>query len=116
MFHRFDMHAMLMDSATGVSYQGTPTILQVNHKCVSIDHSAGEITFQNGLTSKHDLIIGADGIGSTVRTTLGMIPDRKQSTLHCLHCIITTEDVKRLGLNNYASNEAIDRVLGRTSN
>jgi salicylate hydroxylase len=108
MFHRVDMHAMLMDSATGPSYLGTPAILKVNHKCVSINHFTGEVTFHNGLTLKHDLIIGADGIGSTVRTTLGVVPDRKQSTSHCLHCIITTEDVKRLGLNNYASNEAIE--------
>ncbi|CAG8961376.1 hypothetical protein HYFRA_00013322 [Hymenoscyphus fraxineus] len=108
MFHRVDMHAMLMDSAMGSSHPGTPAILKVNHKCSSIDHKAGLVTFENGFQAKHDLIIGADGIGSTVRTTLGVIPDRKQSTSHCLHCIITTEDVHRLGLNNFATNEAIE--------
>lgn len=108
MFHRVDMHTMLMDSAMGLSHTGIPATLKVNHKCSSIDHAAGEVSFENGITVKHDLIIGADGIGSTVRTTLGIIPDRKQSTSHCLHCIIATEDVHRLGLNNFAANEAIE--------
>ncbi|KAG9234732.1 hypothetical protein BJ875DRAFT_294588 [Amylocarpus encephaloides] len=108
MFHRVDMHAMLMDSAMSVSHPGTPATLKVNHKCTEIDHAAGVITFENGVRARHDLIVGADGIGSSVRTTLGIIPDRKQSTSHCLHCIIATEDVHRLGLNNFAADEAIE--------
>jgi len=66
--------------------------------------------------ARHDLVIGADGIGSSVRTTLGIIPDRKQSTSHCLHCIIATEDVHRLGLNNFAENEAIEYWGGQDIN
>jgi salicylate hydroxylase len=108
MFHRVDMHAMLMDSAMGESHGATPAVLKVNHKCTSIDHKAGVITFANGEQAQHDLIIGADGIGSTVRTTLGIVPDRKQSTSHCHHCIIATDDVKRLGLLDLAANEAIE--------
>ncbi|KAF4624744.1 hypothetical protein G7Y89_g13420 [Cudoniella acicularis] len=108
MFHRVDMHGMLMDSAMGASHKGTPAVLKVNHKCTEIDHEAGIITFENGVTAKHDLIVGADGIGSRVRTTLGIIPDRKQSTSHCYHCIISTADVKRLGLLDLTSNSAIE--------
>lgn len=63
MFHRVNMHAMLMDSATGAAHEGAPAILKVNHKCVAIDHDNGIITFENGVTARHDLIIGADGIG-----------------------------------------------------
>ncbi|TVY26481.1 hypothetical protein LHYA1_G005588 [Lachnellula hyalina] len=103
-----DMHAMLMDSAVGESHEGIPAVLKVNHKCTSIDHKTGVVTFSNGVQAQHDLIIGADGIGSTVRTTLGIVPDRNQSTSHCLHCIISTEDVKRLGLLNLSVNEAIE--------
>ncbi|TVY46786.1 FAD-dependent monooxygenase [Lachnellula occidentalis] len=108
MFHRVDMHAMLMDSAVGHSHEGIPAVLKVNHKCTTIDHKAGIISFSNGVQAQHDLIIGADGIGSTVRTTLGIVPDRNQSTSHCLHCIISTEDVKRLGLLDLSVNEAIE--------
>lgn len=108
MFHRVNMHEMLMDSAMGKSHPGTPAILKVNHRCSGIDHQAGVVTFANGAQHKHDLIVGADGIGSLVRRTLGIIPDRKQSSFHCYHCIITTEDVKRLGLKDHSPNSAIE--------
>ncbi|KAH8649720.1 hypothetical protein BGZ60DRAFT_389662 [Tricladium varicosporioides] len=108
MFHRVDMHAMLMDSAMGVSHTGTPTVLKVNHRCTEIDHEKGIVTFANGNIAQHDLVIGADGIGSQVRSTLGIVPDRKQSTSHCYHCIITTEDVKRLGLLDLTPSSAIE--------
>jgi salicylate hydroxylase len=102
------MHEMLMDSATGVSHDGIPAVLKVRHRCLEINHQAGIITFENGVQAKHDLIIGADGIGSQVRRTLGIVPDRKQSTSHCLHCIIETEDVRRLGLTDLSVNSAIE--------
>ncbi|KAE9366034.1 FAD/NAD(P)-binding domain-containing protein [Stipitochalara longipes BDJ] len=86
MFHRVDMHAMLMESAVGETGEGIPAVLKV----------------------RHDLIVGSDGIGSSVRRTLGIIPDRKQSTSHCLHCIIATEDIHKLGLHDYSSNESIE--------
>lgn len=108
MFHRVNMHEMLMDSATGTSHSGIPGILKCNHRALEIDHKTGAITFENGVQAKHDLIIGSDGSGSQVRRTLGIVPDRQQSTSHCLHCIITTEDVKRLGLTDYTKNSAIE--------
>ena len=116
MFHRVNMHEMLMDSATGKNHAGFPAALKVNHKCVEIDHQAGVITFENGITAQHDLIVGSDGAGSAVRRTLGIIPDRKQSTSHCYHCIITTENVKKLGLKNLAPNSAIEFWGGQDMN
>lgn len=62
MFHRVNMHEMLMASATGPG-EGEPATLQLNHPCESIDHESGTITFKNNRTAKHDLIVGADGIG-----------------------------------------------------
>ncbi|KAL3419499.1 salicylate hydroxylase [Phlyctema vagabunda] len=108
MFHRVNMHEMLMDSAMGDSHAGIPANLKVNHRCEEIDHEAGIITFANGVQAKHDLIIGADGIGSQVRKTLGIIPDREQSTSTCYHCIIETKDVRELGLNDLSPNSAIE--------
>lgn len=99
---------MLMDSAMGPTHPGTPAILKVNHRCLEIDHTTGTITFENGHKATHDLVIGADGIGSQVRRTLGIVPDRKQSTSHCYHCIIATKDVKRLGLHDFTPNAAIE--------
>lgn len=108
MFHRVDMHAMLMDAALGDNYEGRPATLKVNHKCVDIDNEKGLITFENGVQVIHDLVIGADGIGSSIRKILGVIPDRKQSTSHCLHCIISTTEVKKLGLMNLSETSAIE--------
>ncbi len=116
MFHRVDMHAMLMDSAMADKYPGIPATLKVNHRALEIDHEAGIITFENGVQASHDLVIGADGIGSQVRRTLGIVPDRKQSTSHCYHCIIATEDVKRLGLHDFTPNEAIEYWGGQDIN
>lgn len=93
MFHRVDMHAMLMEAAVGEG-KGAPAKLIVDHRCTTIDVNVGEITFENGFKATHDLIVGADGIGvcsslilpvninlnekSAVRTTLGIIPEKKQ--------------------------------------
>ena len=110
------MHEMLMNSATGTNHAGIAAVLKVNHKCVDIDHQAGVITFENGVQAKHDLIVGSDGAGSAVRRTLGIIPDRKQSTSHCYHCIITTENVKKLGLKHLAPNSAIEFWGGQDIN
>lgn len=62
MFHRVNMHEMLMASATGPG-EGEPATLRLNHPCESIDHESGTITFKNNTTAKHDMIVGADGIG-----------------------------------------------------
>lgn len=62
MFHRVNMHEMLMKSATGPG-EGEPAKLVLNHACESVDHETGTIVFKNKVTVQHDLIIGADGIG-----------------------------------------------------
>ncbi|EXJ65519.1 salicylate hydroxylase [Cladophialophora yegresii CBS 114405] len=107
MFHRVNMHEMLMDAAIGQG-EGPPARLRLDHKCRSIDHEHGIITFDNGVTAHHDMIVGADGIGSTVRRTLGIIPTRKQSTSTCYHCVIDSAEVKRLGLLDLTPNCAIE--------
>ncbi|OAL23606.1 hypothetical protein AYO22_06183 [Fonsecaea multimorphosa] len=107
MFHRVNMHEMLMDSATGRG-EGTPAQLRLDHKCKEIDHERGIVTFENGVVAQHDMIIGADGIGSAVRRALGIIPTRKQSTSTCYHCVIDASEVSRLGLLDLTANCAIE--------
>lgn len=119
MFHRVNMHAMLMSSATGEVGEGVPAKLLVNHVCSNIDLESGLITFSNGKTARHDLIVGSDGIGSAVRSLIGILPDKKQSTSTCYHAIIPTEKVRRLGLHDFAVNNGIEywgglAVDGRT--
>ncbi|EKJ72465.1 hypothetical protein FPSE_07346 [Fusarium pseudograminearum CS3096] len=108
MFHRQYMHAMLKDTAMGEDGEGEPVKLLVKHKCTSIDIPNGTITFDNGLSVKHDLIIGADGIGSVVRGILGIHPEKKPSDQSCLHCNVTTEEAVKAGLVDYSQNSALE--------
>ncbi|RFU78002.1 salicylate hydroxylase [Trichoderma arundinaceum] len=108
MFHRQYMHAMLKDSALGEEGKGTPAKLEVNHQCQEIDVNAGKITFKNGVTAQHDLIIGADGIGSVVRTQIGIHPAKRPSEQSCLHANVTTEEAVKLGLVDYSQDSALE--------
>ncbi|CAG7561858.1 unnamed protein product [Fusarium equiseti] len=108
MFHRQYMHAMLKDTAMSEAGEGEPVKLEVKHKCKDIDIPTGTVTFDNGVVVKHDLIIGADGIGSAVRGILGIQPERKPSDQSCLHCNVTTEEAVKAGLVDYSQNEALE--------
>ncbi|KAK4547328.1 hypothetical protein LTR36_000984 [Oleoguttula mirabilis] len=107
MFHRVDMHQMLMHTATGEG-EGLPARLVVNHKCVDIDLSRGVISFDNGRTAKHDAVIGADGIGSAVRKIIGIVPDKTPSTSTCLHANVPVARARELGLEDYSLNSGIE--------
>ena len=63
MFHRVDMHKMLMGDALSTEGEGIPVKLIVDHKCSAINFESGLITFTNGVIAKHEVIIGADGVG-----------------------------------------------------
>ncbi|KAJ4152443.1 hypothetical protein NW754_004238 [Fusarium falciforme] len=73
-----------------------------------VDLETGEITFTNGNKVKHDVIIGADGIGSTVRQELGIKAIRNPATCTCLHSNVDTEKAVKLGLVDYSKNSAIE--------
>ncbi|KAM0466773.1 hypothetical protein ACHAPV_000281 [Trichoderma viride] len=108
MFHRQYMHAMLKDSALGEEGKGTPAKMEVNHQCQEIDVDAGKITFTNGVVAQHDLIIGADGIGSVVRREIGIHPAKRPSEQSCLHANVTTEEAVKLGLMDYSQHSALE--------
>ncbi|GIC94707.1 uncharacterized protein Aud_002036 [Aspergillus udagawae] len=98
---------MLMESATGPGL-GEPAMLKRYHSCDSVDHAIGTVSFQNDVTVRHDLIIGADGVGSSVRRALGIYPQRKRATSTCYHCVVQTADVCRLGLADMSQNNALE--------
>lgn len=62
MFHRVDMHTMLLETATQEEGEGTPCSVVVDHIAKELDAEKGTVTFENGITIQADLIIGADGI------------------------------------------------------
>ncbi|GIJ83166.1 hypothetical protein Asppvi_001685 [Aspergillus pseudoviridinutans] len=106
MFQRQRMHSMMKDSAFGEG-QGLPARLFINHKCQSIDFRTGLIEFDNGETANHDLIIGADGIGSAVRGILGIWPDKRPAESSCLHANVVTEDAIAAGLVDFSEDNAL---------
>ncbi|KIX10666.1 uncharacterized protein Z518_01750 [Rhinocladiella mackenziei CBS 650.93] len=108
MFHRQYMHAMLMDTAMKKDGEGTPVKLLVNHQCRDIDLQSGVISFKNGTSARHDLIIGADGIGSVVREIIGIRPEKKPADSSCLHANVLTEEAVKAGLFDYSQNSALE--------
>ena len=125
MFHRQDMHAMLKDTALQQEGEGVPAKLLVNQpvsympsyptcvtdglvQCDKIDFQTGEITFTNGNIARHDLIVGADGIGSVVRGLIGVKPEKKASDQSCLHCNVYTKDAVAAGMVDYSQDSALE--------
>ncbi|KAH7392536.1 hypothetical protein BKA66DRAFT_557814 [Pyrenochaeta sp. MPI-SDFR-AT-0127] len=108
MFHRQYMHKMLMDCALQEDGAGPPAKLLVNHPCDNIDLESGSILFSNGTRTQHDLIIGADGIGSVTRRIIGLNPEKRPAESSCLHANVMTEDARKLGLVDYSLNSALE--------
>jgi salicylate hydroxylase len=115
MFHRQDMHAMLMDCAVSETGDGTPVKVICKRKCTDIDTETGRITFQSGEVAEHDLVIGADGIGSVVRNVVGIFPEKRPSDSSCLHANVSTEKAVQLGLVDYSQHSALEYWGGHQS-
>lgn len=77
-------------------------------QCQNIDLESGEITFSNGVKVTHDLIVGADGIGSVTRKIIGLTPDKKPADSSCLHANVMSKDARKLGLVDYSQNSALE--------
>ncbi|TRM64901.1 hypothetical protein BD626DRAFT_567760 [Schizophyllum amplum] len=107
MFHRQDMHTMLLETATAEDGEGDPVKVVVDYICDDVDVETSTIKFRNGKEIKADVIIGADGIRSNVRTALGIKTERKYAPQTCFRCNVLTDDVKRLGLVDYSYEPAI---------
>ncbi|TLD08307.1 uncharacterized protein PgNI_07153 [Pyricularia grisea] len=108
MFHRQHMHAMLKSCAFDEAGEGPVPVLKVNHACITINTETGTIAFSNGTTATHDLVIGADGIGSVARRAIGLNPEKRPSDSSCLHANVTTEEAKALGLVDYSLDSALE--------
>lgn len=103
------MHRMFQDSACSEKYThaGPPARLLVNHRCTAIDLDNGIVTFDNGTTATHDVVIGADGIGSSVRTIIGINPSKRPADSSCLHANVTTAEAVKLGLRDFSKESAL---------
>lgn len=119
-----------MDCAVQDEGEGKPVKVILNHKvrccslpmvvniescadlylrqCEEIDLDKGCITFHDGTTTTHDVVVGADGIGSAVRRILGINPDKKPANSSCLHANVDTATAVKLGLVDYSQNSALE--------
>jgi 2-polyprenyl-6-methoxyphenol hydroxylase-like FAD-dependent oxidoreductase len=67
------------------------------------------VIFTDGSSVQHDLIVGADGIGSAVRKLIGIQVEKRPADSSCLHANVTAEEAVALGLPSYGElNSAIE--------
>lgn len=60
------------------------------------------------MSAHHDLIIGADGIGSVVRGLIGINPKKRPAESSCLHANVMMEDAVKAGLVDYSQDLALE--------
>lgn len=70
LYHRQDLHQGLRDAATSPELPGNPVHIRTAAAVVACDTEAGTVTLGSGEVITADLVIGADGIHSTVRTSV----------------------------------------------
>ncbi|KAK0385733.1 hypothetical protein NLU13_6910 [Sarocladium strictum] len=68
LYHRQDLHTALRNAATSTELAGRPAGIRVGCAVKSCDAEGGVVTLSSGETVKADIIIGADGIHSVLRT------------------------------------------------
>ncbi|KEF59116.1 uncharacterized protein A1O9_03960 [Exophiala aquamarina CBS 119918] len=65
-FHRVDLHNGLKDLAFGEVGQGIPAVLKLQSRLASVNATDTSLNFEDGSVVSADLIIGADGVHSTL--------------------------------------------------
>ncbi|KAJ7610004.1 FAD/NAD(P)-binding domain-containing protein [Mycena polygramma] len=68
--HRSDLHNELKRLATMDEGEGDPVNIHLESDVVSCESATGKLTLKSGETYHADLIIGADGIHSTIRSSV----------------------------------------------
>jgi salicylate hydroxylase len=92
-FHRADLLDLLSAAVP-------PGVLHLDHRCVGLTRHADriEVQFHNGATADADVVVGADGIHSTVRKSV-MGPESPQFSGHVAYRgLIPADRVAHLGL------------------
>jgi salicylate hydroxylase len=68
MWHRQDLHAFLRKMATCTELPGKPATLRTSARVSHCECDAGKVTLEDGEILQADLVVGADGIHSAMRT------------------------------------------------
>lgn len=70
LYHRQDLHTALKTAATSPDLAGRPAVIKAGCGVQSCDPEKGTVTLANGETLTADIIVGADGIHSVLRTAV----------------------------------------------
>jgi 2-polyprenyl-6-methoxyphenol hydroxylase-like FAD-dependent oxidoreductase len=92
--HRVDLHNALKETATSTTVPGTPVIIHLSSRVKSVNCEAPSITLENGTTIEGDLIIGADGVHSSMRKFVAGEKIPEPSGASAFRFLIPTERVR----------------------
>ncbi|KAJ6512654.1 FAD/NAD(P)-binding domain-containing protein [Mycena sanguinolenta] len=94
--HRADVHDELKRLSLGEG-EGRPVELHFGSKVVACDPEAGTVTFSNGEIVNADVVIGADGIRSMIRTSIiGHAVDAPPSGWTAFRCLLDPSNLNEL--------------------
>jgi salicylate hydroxylase len=90
--HRVDLHNAIRDAALDPSGPGPVPSLLGSARVVDVDCEAGKVTLQDGRELTADVVVGADGIHSVVRTAiLGEELTANPTGLSAYRCLVPKE-------------------------
>jgi 2-polyprenyl-6-methoxyphenol hydroxylase-like FAD-dependent oxidoreductase len=70
--HRAHLHSQLKATATSPNGQGKPVKIHVSARVLSVDAHAATVNFKDGSSKSADVLIGADGVHSVTRSSIGL--------------------------------------------
>ncbi|KAF4454189.1 hypothetical protein F53441_3189 [Fusarium austroafricanum] len=99
LYHRQDLQAALGTAAASENAYGKPVDVRTGCQVASVDCDEGIVTLDSGEKVRGDLIIGADGIHSVVRTAVvGEKRNALPTGTSAYRMLIPTENLKDLSL------------------
>ncbi|KAL1722142.1 hypothetical protein EV715DRAFT_247976, partial [Schizophyllum commune] len=95
MVHRHDLHTALYERAVSADGPGIPVRVHLGERVTTCDPEAGSLVTEDGTTHTADLLIGADGIKSSIRThVLGHPLEAPVTQRAAFRALVSTEGIK----------------------
>ncbi|KAJ7111974.1 FAD/NAD(P)-binding domain-containing protein [Mycena epipterygia] len=92
--HRSDVHEELIRLAVGEG-EGPPVQIRLGNRVLECDPEDGTITLKNGEIIRADLVIGADGLHSVIRTNiLGRVENAPASGISCFRAVFNASKME----------------------
>jgi salicylate hydroxylase len=97
LYHRQDLQSSLQSAAVSPDLPGNPAVIRTSSQVVDVDCEEGIVTLEGGEKVGGDIIIGADGIHSAVRTAvLGEERKAIPTGISAYRMLIPTEKLENL--------------------